>query len=120
MGLSGVDCVQVKRFEQMLLALEEEFETPPPGEAWTEANLTRRMWRKQNAQAYGYTVAGDKRKALNDAKRLALAQASGSNVAHQSLARTDKQSRGGATVSGAGSVGGVNRRGGKPMMSATR
>jgi hypothetical protein len=30
----------------MMAALEEEFETPPPGEEWTEENMTRRAWRK--------------------------------------------------------------------------
>jgi hypothetical protein len=46
--------LEVKRFEQMMIALEEEFETPPPGEEWTEENMTRRAWRKKNADTYGY------------------------------------------------------------------
>jgi len=48
--------LEAKRFEQMMIALEEEFEKPPPGEAWTEDNMTRRAWRKKNAETYHYSA----------------------------------------------------------------
>jgi len=38
--------LEARRFDEMMAALEEEFETPPPGEEWTEENMTRRAWRK--------------------------------------------------------------------------
>ena len=38
--------LEARRFDEMMASLEEEFETPPPGEEWTEANMTRRAWRK--------------------------------------------------------------------------
>jgi hypothetical protein len=38
--------LEARRFDAMMAALEEEFETPPPGEEWTEHNMTRRAWRK--------------------------------------------------------------------------
>mmetsp|Transcript_16043 Transcript_16043/g.20772 ORF Transcript_16043/g.20772 Transcript_16043/m.20772 type:complete len:438 (+) Transcript_16043:33-1346(+) len=44
-GLIEMRPLEAKRFEQMMIALEEEFETPPPGEEWTEENMTRRAWR---------------------------------------------------------------------------
>ena len=37
-----------------MIALEEEFEAPPPGEELTEENMTRRMWRKQQAEKEGF------------------------------------------------------------------
>jgi hypothetical protein len=45
--------LEAKRFEQMMIALEEEFETPPPGEEWNENNMTRQAWRKKTAAQYG-------------------------------------------------------------------
>jgi len=46
--------LEEKRFMWMMIALEEEFETPPPGVELTEENMTRRMWRKQQAEKAGF------------------------------------------------------------------
>lgn len=51
-GLIKMRPLEAKRFEQMMIALEEEFETPPPGEEWNEENMTRRAWRAQQQKLY--------------------------------------------------------------------
>jgi hypothetical protein len=50
--------LEAKRFEQMMIALEEEFETPPPGEEWNEENMTRRAWRQKSKKEFN-TIAKD-------------------------------------------------------------
>jgi len=53
-GLLKMKPLEEKRFHWMMIALEEEFEAPPPGEELTEENMTRRMWRKQQAEKDGF------------------------------------------------------------------
>ena len=49
--------LEEKRFVQMIAALEDEFDKPPPGEELTEENMTRRQWRKAQSQKYGFGMA---------------------------------------------------------------
>merc|ERR1712070_1186752 len=60
--------LEEKRFAWAMIALEEEFETPPPGEEWTEENMTRRAWRKQQAEKYGFTQVNTDLKSALSAK----------------------------------------------------
>ena len=48
--------LKLKRFEQMISALEEEFDAPPPGQELTEENMTRRQWRKAQSEKYGFEM----------------------------------------------------------------
>lgn len=48
--------LEAKRFEKMMIALEEEFDKPPPGQEVTEENMTRRQWRKAQSQKYGFEM----------------------------------------------------------------
>lgn len=108
---------QVKRFEQMLIALEDEFETPPPGEEWTEANMTRRAWRKQNAEQYGYKMSGALRAEHTATKRQEFATQRTLNLAKTQGAHIAQTGGGFSVVSGNSAQ---RQRGNKQLMSKTR
>ena len=101
----------------MLIALEDEFETPPPGEEWTEANLTRRAWRKQNAEQYGYSMSGasraehtaTKRKEFSIQRNMNLAKTQGANPSMVNMSQTSVTSN-----------DSQRQRGNKQLMSKTR
>lgn len=71
--------LEAKRWVQMMDALTEEFDTPPPGEEWTEENMTRRAWRRMNANQYGYKTAS---KQTNKMKAGGLAVVAASRPGH--------------------------------------
>ena len=51
-GLLKMRPLEAKRFDQMLIALEEEFDAP--WEGVPDEELTRRQWRKKTAAEYGF------------------------------------------------------------------